>query len=169
MIKNKLLSIILVTSLIFGCLIVFLGCNKKTETPNIVTDTVCEDTLSNRISFDKKYYFLGYTGYTQNEYYTFFENGSATYTHIMKDNDETTYHQELNFKWTYLGDGNLILIHNGTKMIKGTQDDVFGFSREFCVSKDVVYWSSTTSDNTYFISEDFTSQIPSYAKFIENK
>ncbi len=169
MIKNKLLTIILGIILILGCLLSLCGCNKKAETPTCINGEISKDSLSDRISFDKKYYFLGYNGFTENEYYTFFENGSATYTHIMKDNDKTTYHQELHFKWTYLGDGSLILIHNGTKMIKGSQDDVFGFSRVFCVSKDMVFWSAPTSDNTYFILEDFTSQIPSYAKFIENK
>ncbi len=66
---------------------------------------------------------------------------------------------------TQAGDGKCILVHNGTKMIKGTQDDAQGFCRVMHLTKDIVYWSVAQKD-TYFICEDFTNKIPKYGKLI---
>ncbi len=146
--------------------IVFCGCTPTQPTMKQETET--HDAIDNRVLFNKKYYSLGYDGYTQNEYYTFFDNGTATYTHIMKKGENTTFHQQINFKWTYSGEGECILMHNGTQMIKGEQDDAFGFSRVMHLSKKVIYWSAS-GENTYFIAEDFVNEIPDYAKLITNK
>ncbi len=165
MLKRKIFSFLLVASLLLICAFFVCACDKQNQ--NIVRDAVEQDKISSRISFDKKYFYLGYDGYVSDEYYTFFNDGTATYTHIMKNSGSTTFHQVINFKWTYSGEGDCILIHNGTKMIKGSQDDAFGFSRVMRVSLDVVFWSAS-GENTYFICEDFTSQIPNYAKLLKD-
>ncbi len=132
---------------------------------NEPTDALCEDNIKDRVVFGKKYYYLGNECWTELEYYAFNENQTATYTHIMKENETVTFHQVINFKWTYAGDGQCILIHNGTKMIKGNQDDAQGFCRVMHLSKDIVYWSVAQKD-TYFVCEDFTEKIPKYGKLI---
>ncbi len=150
---------------------VFTGCanneqsNDATDTNEGNTPTV--DTVDYRISFGKKYYSLGQSSYTENEYYTFNDDGTATYTHIMKDGDTITYHQVLNFKWTYAGESEYILIHNGTQMLKGTQDEANGFGRVMHVSSNVIYWSSS-GENSYFINEDYVGQIEQYGMIVEN-
>ncbi len=156
----KSILIILATA----CLFSFCGCELK----NKVTDIVSEDAISDRVNFDKKYYYLGYDGYDKNQFYSFSDDGSAIYTHIMQEGESVTFHQIINFKWTYGGEGNCILMHNGTQIVKGEQDDAFGISRVMHVGKDVVYWSAD-GQNTYYICEDFTEQIPNYAKLISNK
>ncbi len=148
---------------VLGCSIFFSGCTQGKA--NAVTDAVAQDEIRDRITFDKKYYYLGYDGYAENEYYTFNNDGSASYTHVTKNGSTVTFHQVINFKWTYAGDGNCILIHNGTEIVKGAQDDAFGISRVMHVAKDVAYWSAS-GENTYFICEDFVSQIPNYGKLI---
>ncbi len=161
---NKLFLKTVIALILGVCFCSFVGCNHAN---NVITDSVQQDTISDRVSFGKKYFSLGYNGVISTEYYTFNQNGSASYTHIMKEGNDVTFHQIINFKWTYAGDGNCILMHNGTQIVKGTQDDAFGLSRVMHVAKDVVYWSAS-GENTYFICEDFVSQIPNYAKLITN-
>ncbi len=171
--KSKIFLGLLIAIIACVCL-TNASCSAKKQssadkTQSTQTDTtqtaVNTDDINNRIAFGKKYYSLGYLGYTENEYYTFNEDGSATYDHIMKENDKITYHQILHFVWKYRGDGECVMMHNGTEMVKGTQDDAFGINRVMHVSPDVIYWS-TSSDNVYFIREDLTEQIPNYAKLI---
>ncbi len=181
MIKHKKLKIFTLIIAITACLIIFISCSNNKPVKNdginsnqaalqdkVEQDTATEDSIKNRVSFNKKYYYLGYGAYTKNEYYTFYDDGNACYTHMMQDGENTTFHQEIHFKWSYNGDGDCILLHNGTKMIKGQQDDSFGIARVMHLGKDVVYWS-TTGENTYFICEDFVSQIPNYAKLISKQ
>ncbi len=168
MLMNKIIKKIMLALIIVVCIFTCYSCKQNNQT--VVNDAIVQeepttDSISSRLLFDKKYYSLGYNGYTENEYYTFKSDGTATYTHIMKTGNTTTFHQEINFKWSYAGEGDCIMIHNGTKMIKGNQDDAFGFSRVMHVANDVIYWTAS-GENTYFICEDFISQIPNYAKLI---
>ncbi len=166
MFNKKILKTIIFSFVILICLL-SVGCSTQNFNEEVCYD-ITQDSVESRISFGKKYYYLSYENYIKDEYYLFNDDGSASYTHVMKNNDVITFHQQINFKWTYSGDGNCILLHNGTKMITGKQDDTFGFSRVMRVSKDIAYWSSS-GENTYFICEDFVSQIPNYAKLISNE
>ncbi len=140
---------------------------KDTVQDTVIQEIATEDSISERVSFGKKYYFLGYDGIVKTEYYTLTDDGAAIYTHIMQAGTNVTFHQEINFKWTYIGEGSCVLIHNGTKMIKGEQDDAFGIARVMKLAKDVIYWSAS-GENTYYINEDFIAHIPNYAKLIKN-
>ncbi len=165
--KRKFLSLLLLTILI-SSLFVLNGC-KQSDKKSLKNDVQIydEDKISDRIRFGKKYYSLGYDGYAQNEYYTFNQDNTATYTHIMLTNDKVTFQQEIYYKWTYAGQGECILVHNGTKIIKGEQDDAFGIKWVIHLSKNIIYWSNS-GENTYFILEDYISEIPNYAKLINN-
>ncbi len=179
MLKHKKIKIFMLIIAITACLITFISCSNNSSAKNedahtnqsavqdkVEQDIATEDSIKNRVSFNKKYYSLGYNTCTKNEYYTFCDDGNACYTHIMQDGENIIFHQEIYFKWSYNGEGDCILLHNGTKMIKGQQDDSFGIARVMHLGKDVVYWS-TSGENTYFICEDFISQIPNYAKLIK--
>ena len=164
--KHKLFKIVLFASLIFVCLIVSSACKSNDQVNDtVIQEIATEDSIANRINFDKKYYSLDYDGYSKDVYYTFKDDGTAIYTHVMKSGDKITFHQEINFKWTYAGEGECIMIHNGTKMLVGEQDEALGIGRVMHVSKDAIYWSSSGS-NSYFVCEDFTNKIPNYAKII---
>ncbi len=159
----KIIALILLFAIFTGA-----GCNEAKSTgaentpPQIIAPS---DSVTDRVVLGKKYYSLGYGGYIENEYYTFFEDGTATYTHVMKNGNNVTFHQEINFKYVYSGEGSCVLMHNGTKMIKGEQDDAFGFSRVFQLNKDIIYWSAS-GENAYFVCEDYVNQLPNYAKLI---
>ncbi len=166
---KKLFRTAIIAFFAFICIFSFIGCGKSKDNANNNDDTqtnICEDVIENRVMLGKKYYSLGYMNYTKNEYYTINEDGTATYTHIMQDGDKITFHQEINFRWNYAGNSECILVHNGTKMIKGEQDDAFGISRVIHLSKAIIYWS-TSGENTYFICEDYVSEIPNYSKLIK--
>ncbi len=168
--KYKIITIFTVLLAFFACLLIFGGCSKNqvnAENDSVVQDSIEQDAMGNRISFGKKYYWLDYNGYTENEYYTFNVDGNATYNHIMKEGQKITFHQVINFKWTYAGEGDCILVHNGTQIIKGTQDDAFGIARVIHVANDAIYWSAF-GENTYFVCEDFINQAPNYGKLISN-
>ncbi len=173
MAKQRKLAFIILIITVLVCIVAVIACtkneqNEKDDTTlqqNTTQTTATNDALGSRVAFGKKYYALGYSGYTENEYYVLNEDGSASYNHIMKDGDTVTFHQVINFRWAYKGEGDCILLHNGTHMIKGTQDDVFGICRVMHVNKDVIYWSAS-GENSYYISEDFIDQIPYYAEMI---
>ncbi len=169
--KIKIITILFSLMTLLTMSIAFTSCNKQNQSPQhaspIVTpqNSVTSDNISNRVAFGKKYYALNHTSFSKNAYYTFNSDGTATYNHIMQEGGNTIYHQVLHFAWTYAGDGKCIMIHNGTQLIKGTQDDVFGFGRVMHLSKDAIYWTAS-GENSYFINEDFTPNIPNYSKFI---
>lgn len=165
--NQKIFKLLIFASLLSICLLLVCGCASKPEDVNdtVIQEIATEDSIANRIAFDKKYYILSYDGYSKDVYYTFKDDGTATYTHIMQENSNVTFHQEIYFTWTYGGEGDCIMIHNGTKMIVGEQDSALGIGRVMHVSKDVVYWSASGS-NSYFVNEDFIDQIENYAKII---
>ncbi len=170
MLKRKLFIKSMIIFVLFLTFFPLVGCAKSQESIAKDTDTqnpTIEDSINDRISFGKKYYYLGYDNVIETEYYTINENNTATYTHIMKNGDKTTFHQQINFKWTYNGEGECVLIHNGTQMIIGEQDDAFGIARIMHVGKDVIYWS-VSGENTYYLSEEYVDNIPYYAKLIKN-
>ncbi len=166
--KNKILITLTVVILVIG-IFVFSGCakNENVENDNNPQQAVSNEEWSTQPIFGKKYYYLGYNGYTENEYYTFNENGTASYTHIIKDGENVSYHQEIYFKWILNGNGDYILVQNGTKMHKGTLDETFGFGRVMHVSSDVIYWTAS-GENSYFVNEDYVGQIEQYGKIVEN-
>ncbi len=163
MLNNKLLTKIIIAFFLISCMFAFSGCDKTTQP--VAYGTNSQDQMDNRIEFGKKYYSLTYDECNKNEYYVFNSDGSASYNSTIKQGNSVTFQQTVNFKWTYVGEGDCILIHNGTKIIKGTQDDAFGFSRVMRVSKNMLYWSSD-GENTYFICESYLNKIPNYGKFI---
>ncbi len=166
--KNKKLRIAIFCSLALVSILALVSCSSnsnKEPTDTIVQEQASEDSIASRVNFSKKYYYLDYDGVVKEQYYTINQDGTASYTHIMKTGENVTFHQQINFKWTYSGEGNCILVHNGTKMIKGEQDDAFGISRVMHVGKDVMFWSAS-GENTYYICEDYTAQIPDYAKLV---
>lgn len=157
--KNTIIKITTLLFCIISCMFVFVGCSQNPA--STIEDTVQQDSITTRVMFGKKYYYLGYENYTKNEYYTFYSDGTATYTHIMQDGNTVTFHQVINFNWAYAGEGDCILVHNGTDILKGAQDDAFGFGRVMHLSNSVVYWTAS-GENTYYVCEDFISKLTNY-------
>lgn len=104
MLHNKIFTKVLLLLMILTCIFGIVGCGEK-ESPK-VNDSVIQDTINNRIQYDKKYYYLGYDGYSKNEYYIFKADGTASYNTTLKDGNTVTFQQQINFKWTYAGEGN---------------------------------------------------------------
>lgn len=161
--QNKLLTALTMAILTLLCLFALCGCAKNTTTeqqPTPPTCTPCEYP----IAFGKKYYALSANGCDKLQYYQFNKDGSATYNVTIKDdNDKDTFKSTINFKWFYEGNGQFIMLHNGTKVTLGKQDTAMGFGRVMHTSKCAIYW-----DDKYYISEDCVNAIPNYAKLLTN-
>ncbi len=158
---NKITIMLLVTVLVATCLMLLCGCANATASTN---DIPQQDGASERVSFGKKYYSLTSVDYDKNQYYQFNEDGTGICNITLEENGKVTYRSVINFKWIYAGEGNFVLLHNGTQMITGKQDDVFGFGRTMRTTKCAMYW-----DDMYYVCEDCVNAIPNYAQFVGNK
>lgn len=158
--QNKLLTALMITILSLLCLLALCGCAKKTTTEQQPTPQTC--TTEYPVAFGKKYYALSANGCDKLQYYQFNKDGTAIYNVTIKDSDNNdTFKSTINFKWFYEGNGQFILLHNGTRVTLGKQDTATGFGRVMHTSKCAIYW-----ENMYYISEDCVNAIPNYAKML---
>ena len=158
----KVITCIVLLLLIATCLFALCGC-KATANNNCTNCTIQQDVEEDKVSFGKKYYSLDDKGYDKNQYYIFNKDGTATYHVTLTENNKETYKSTINFRWFYAGNGQFLMLHNGTKMDLGQNDGVFGFGRVIHTTKCVMYW-----DNMYFVAEDCVNSIPNYGKLVGN-
>ena len=154
--------VVILTILIATCLFALCGCNKATPS-NDSSCTVQQDLATDKVAFGKKYYSLDDKGYDKNQYYIFNKDGTATYHVTLTENNKETYKSTINFRWFYAGNGQFLMLHNGTKMELGQNDGVFGFGRVMHTTKCVMHW-----DNMYFVSEDCVNSLTNYGKLVGN-
>ena len=161
--KNKIVIWILLTLVVASCLFALCSCKSKTgQDTNTPTDgnQSSNQTCANCIVFGKKYYALSADGYNKDQYYQFNKDGTATCNITIKDDDGTeTFKSTINFKWFDAGNGDLLMLHNGTKIMLGEQDVAIGFGRVMHTAKCAIY-----TGNSYYISEDCLNAIPNYGK-----
>ncbi len=172
--KNKIVTILLLTLLVASCLFVLCSCKNKPpqDTNNQINgnsqtggnQTNNNQSCENCVVFGKKYYALSADGYNKDQYYKFNKDGTATCNITIKDdNGKETFKSTINFKWFDAGNGQLLMLHNGTKILSGEQDVAIGFGRVMHITKCAIY-----SDNAYYISEDCVNAIPNYGKIVGN-
>lgn len=166
--KNKIVIWILLTLLVAISLFVLCSCKNKagqdTNTPTGGNQTNDNQTCQNCVVFGKKYYSLSANGINKDQYYQFNKDGTAICSITIKDDDgKETFKSTINFKWFDAGNGQLLMLHNGTKILSGEQDVAMGFGRVMHTAKCAIYW-----DDTYYISEDCVNTIPNYAKIVGN-
>ena len=157
---KRTITTLIFTILVAVCLFAMCGCTRKLA--DTTDNTTCPDTASNRVSFGKKYYALTGNGMDKNQYYQFNENGTAIYSATLEESGKTTFKSTINFKWFYAGEGEFILLHNGTKISTGTQNSAMGIGRTMHTSKCAMYW-----DNMYFVCETCANAIPNYAQIVK--
>ncbi|MBQ2894568.1 MAG: hypothetical protein IJB95_03155 [Clostridia bacterium] len=166
--KNKIVIWILLTLVVASCLFALCSCKSKTgQGANTPTDgnqsngnQSSNQTCENSIVFGKKYYALSANGYNKDQYYQFNKDGTATCNITIKDDDgKETFKSTINFKWFDAGNGDLLMLHNGTKIMLGEQDVAIGFGRVMHTAKCAIY-----TGNSYYISEDCLNAIPNYGK-----
>lgn len=159
---NKTVTIIILTILATMCVFALCGCQPKTA-PTTENNTICQDVAKDRVSFGKKYYALSGNGMDKDQYYQLNEDGTGRYCIAIKEDGATTFESTINFKWFYAGEGEFILLHNGTQILTGNQDSTLGFGRTMHTSKCAMYW-----DNMYYVCEDCANSIPNYAQIVGN-
>lgn len=163
--KNKIVTILLLTLLVVSCLFVLCSCKDKLPQGNnnqTGGNQTNSQTCENCVVFGKKYYALDAKGYNKHHYYTFHKDGTATCNIVIKDdNDKETFESTINFKWFDAGNGQLLMLHNGTKILLGEQDAAIGFGRVMHTAKCAIY-----EGNSYYILEDCLNSIPNYGKLM---
>ena len=163
--KNKIITILLLTLLVVSCLFVLCSCKDKMPQDNnnqTGGNQTNSQTCENCVVFGKKYYALSANGYNKDQYYTFNKDGTATCNIVIKDdNDKETFKSTINFKWFDAGNGQLLMLHNGTKILLGEQDAAIGFGRVMHTAKCAIY-----EGNSYYILEDCLNSIPNYGKLM---
>lgn len=155
--KNKFLVTVVLCLVVLLCLGVLCACNEKTP----VCDTPQAEERVQKISFDKKYYVLQGDGCNKNQYYVFNKDGTAIYNVTLTSGDDVTFKSVVNLRWFDGGNGQFILLHNGTQVLQGKQDAVFGFGGVARICECAMQW-----DNAYYICEDCLNAIPNYARFV---
>ena len=165
--KNKIVIWILLTLVVASCLFALCSCKSKTgQGANTPTDgnQSSNQTCENCIVFGKKYYALSADGYNKDQYYQFNKDGTAICNITIKDDDgKETFKSTINFKWFDAGNGQLLMLHNGTKILLGEQDVSIGFGRVMHTAKCAIY-----EGNSYYIAEDCVNAIPNYGKILPN-
>ena len=169
--KNKIVTILLLTLLVASCLFVLCSCkNKPPQGANNQTNgnnqtggnQTNNQSCENCVVFGKKYYALSADGYNKDQYYKFNKDGTATCNITIKDNNgKETFKSTINFKWFDAGNGQLLMLHNGTKILLGEQDVAIGFGRVMHTAKCAIY-----EGNSYYILEDCLNSIPNYGKLM---
>ena len=163
--KNKIITILLLTLLVASCLLVLCSCKDKMPQDNnnqTGGNQTNSQTCENCIVFGKKYYALDANGYNKDQYYKFNKDGTATCNIVIKDdNGKETFESTINFKWFDAGNGQLLMLHNGTKILLGEQDVAIGFGRVMHTAKCAIY-----EGNSYYILEDCLNSIPNYGKLM---
>lgn len=155
--KNKFLVTAVCCLIVLVCLGVMCACSPKTPVCN---SPQAEENAQN-VSFGKKYYVLQGDGCNKNQYYVFSKDGTAIYNVTLSNGDNTTFKSVVNLRWFDSGNGQYVLLHNGTRILQGKQDVVFGFGgvARICAC-------AMQLDNTYYICEDCLNAIPNYAQFV---
>ena len=170
--KNKIVIWMLLALVVASCLFVLCSCKNKTsqgtnnqtggnQTNGGQSNT---QTCENCVVFGKKYYALSADGYNKDQYYQFNKDGTAICNITIKDDDgKETFKSTINFKWFDAGNGQLLMLHNGTKILLGEQDVSIGFGRVMHTAKCAIY-----EGNSYYIAEDCLNAIPNYGKILPN-
>lgn len=153
--KNQFLLTAVCSLVALACLGVLCGCTKT------YCDVPQADETQQSISFGKKYYVLQNNGCNENQYYVFNKDGTATCDVTLTNGEEITYQAVINMRWFDGGNGQYILLHNGTQILQGKQDVVFGFGGVARITACAMQW-----DNAYYVCEDCLTAIPNYARFV---
>ncbi len=153
--KNKFLLTVLCCLIASACLGALCGCAKT------YCDAPQADETQQSISFGKKYYVLQNNGCNKNQYYVFNNDGTATCNITLTNDGVVTYQAVINMRWFDGGNGQYILLHNGTQILQGKQDVVFGFGGVARITECIMQW-----DNAYYVCEDCLTTIPNYAQFV---
>lgn len=155
--KNKFLVTAVCCLIVLVCLGVMCACSPKTPVCN---SPQAEENAQN-VSFGKKYYVLQGDGCNKNQYYVFNKDGTAIYNVTLTGGNDVTFRSVVNLRWFDSGNGWYVLLHNGTRILQGKQDVVFGFGGVARICACAMQW-----DNAYYICEDCLNAIPNYAQFI---
>lgn len=155
-----------VLCLLIAMICTLSGCFNADKSPKLINGVSPDN-----ITFQKKYYLLDdRTSFEDNDYFIFYEDGTAELRYSNAWDEEATdrVHYTVHLKWIAPAEDTLIVLGNGTTY----HDDHTGaLDRHYIrntlgVTKDILVRTSTDSI-TYYICEDYIEEIPDYGEILD--